>query len=296
MDRWEYWVRLRPCFAMQGNQQHSATSKADQIMAKYRPIAPKPPLQTTSSLGKPASDSTFSTLDFLSTFNTTHNSNGRHNGSGIGYKRKASDRLGIPIHSPSVLKKPRGVPSLGTPVSVNQDILFSRVQVDGQIPMSPAKGLEANYFNGSSVFDERCGRSDEWVSVKMVVESIGEVGVGNLRSKVDDVSVGTVAETHCGCGFADSFAFSIAGEEEKNDLVTLPLLPQTPQLQNVSSASSHNEGSAASNNHASSHKEGIPLRLFGRDLGHREVGSCQISSNESLKLDKVVPIVGLSFI
>ncbi|GLJ29210.1 hypothetical protein SUGI_0576160 [Cryptomeria japonica] len=279
------WVR--PFFAMQGNQ-HS-TSRADEIMAKYRPIAPKPPLLTTSSLGKPtnSSDSTISALDFLSSFSNTHKRrycNGGYNRS-HGYKRRASDCF--QGHSPRVLKKSRGCPSIPSEGKINRDIKIPRVEVDGPEVLQTSmidkeletlESGEANAFNRSSVLDKRYGGSDQWVGIKMVMESIGEVGVENPASNVQDVSVPKVAETQCGCGSAKFFVFPIVGDihqEEEKNLVTLPLLPQTPPLQKASIAS---------------------LRLFGRDLSHREVGSCQISNNESPKPEKVVPIVGLSFI
>ncbi|KAH9303757.1 hypothetical protein KI387_008161, partial [Taxus chinensis] len=250
----------RTCFAMHGH-----TYQTDEIMSKYRPIAPKPTLHNPSYLCKSTTSDSHSVVDFSSTLPTTHMGNSIAKSGhtrNANRKRRASD-----FPSPRVLKRGR---NLGREENSTHNIVGTSITWPNTV----------YHFHGSSSaekssFEKGLYKSHagfEGLNIKTTMNSSGEVGVENPATDMEVVPVSRMAETTCDSGcpkYLELFPLvnDFQQEEEKN-LVTLPLLPQTPD-----SASNPTSGSC--------HGGKIPLRLFGRDLSHKESS---------------VPIVGLSFL
>lgn len=266
------------CIANYGNH-----TKYEEIMSKYRPIAPKPTI-VSPNLHECNSNSDYAcVLNSSSRFAKTKGNHSAEVGRTSRSRRRALDCCVSP--SARGQKRARGPNTISDLASQQSHSAL----IDSESVRANRSKI-ACVFNCSLIIDKDpyfMGKAESNASVRTILDQKNAgLGLFNIKGMnpsdcLEVVSVQRKAEdTQCGCGSAKGLVFPIQEEESKrNNLVTLPLLPGTPSLKdsvvefpasNLSSTVAYSKHKAGN---ASHDKEEFPLRLFGRDLSPKEVGS-----------------------
>lgn len=259
------------CLARHG-QSSIFSSKTHQIMSRYRPIAPKP----ATNPGEGNSNSIV----------VNSQSEKKVNGAeGIARHTRTRKRTSDSSHGQ---KRARGSSNPGGLGSERiGDIVADRSRPHTAYSIDVSLSMEALNGNGlmavekDSGFMERAAASgvhalsEESVGLGEVTVSRGKIGPVNSMDPVHIQAMRGPSDMQCSSGSGKSMVFPSVGtmhqevrsqkEENWKNLVTLPLLPETPS----SKISTYQE----SGDEAQS-------RLFGRDLGQKEEGHCQIGNGD----------------
>ncbi|KAH9303740.1 hypothetical protein KI387_008144, partial [Taxus chinensis] len=316
------------CFARYGLG-HNPTgfiSKTDEIMSKYRRIAPKPTAVTTSTCESNSNSKSDlkSALGSRSKFNTRKGNKNNNTGRGAtrrnrNRRRGASDGPKTP--SPRGPKRARGpskpsdlagservfktvgatVPTITPKAGYHFDGSPSAEKLSVERDLGFVERAAASAVTEGSVLQKKTTRFGG-LNIKGVMDSLGKVAVQN---HMEVVPVQRMPDTQCSCGFPKYLNFPIVSdiqqqqEVEKNgkNLVTLPLLPGTPSLRDEPVL-----GSPSSSYTSTDHRPDMPdkgefqLRLFGINVIQKKDVSCQINGDESQKRRAFVPPVDFAFI
>ncbi|XP_057856938.1 uncharacterized protein LOC131066244 isoform X1 [Cryptomeria japonica] len=283
------------CFARykhgHGHVPTAFISKTDEIMSKYRPIAPRPTPVTSNACEsnsncKPNSDSA---LGSRSKFTTRKGKRNHYTESGVARPNRTRRKGSSYSKTPS----PRGTKRLKVGPNKRSDLAGSErsthivgftVQPSSIAADRPTKIVHP--FDGASSVEklnaEDLGCMEKAAAIAPtegssmpykkttrlggltiieVMNSIGGVGAENPAKSMEAVPEQTTEDTQCGCGSPELLVFPVVSnsqrqeEEEKNEkkLVTLPFLPETPSLHKSPAL-----GSSESNSPSTDPKSDMP--------------------------------------
>lgn len=275
------------CLARHG-QSSIFSSKTDQIMSRYRPIAPKPATipgecHSNSIAVNSQPEKRINGAESISRHTRTRK---RTSDSSNGQKRARGS------------SNPGGFGSERTgDIVADRSRTHIAYKIDGSLSMEALNGNGLMTVEKDSGFMERAAASGVHALNEESV-GLGDVSVNRSRSgsvnSMDAVHIQAMrgpSDKQCSSGTGKSMVFPSVGnmqqevrsqKEEENGkiLVTLPLLPETPS----SKVSTYQEAD-----------DEAQLRLFGRDLGKKEDGHYQIvDGDQSPEATTCVQSVDLS--
>ncbi|XP_057858138.1 uncharacterized protein LOC131067206 [Cryptomeria japonica] len=309
------------CFARyrhgQGHVPTAFISKTDEIMSKYRPIAPKPTPVTSNACEynsncKPKFDSV---LGSRSKFTTRKGKRNHRKGSSDSPRGTKKPKVGPNKHSE---RSTHMVGITVQPSSIAADRPTKIVHpFDGVSSVEKLNAEDSGFMEKAAAMVRTEGSSMPYkkgaglggLTIIKVMSSIGSVGAENPAKSMEAVPEQTTENTQSACGSSELLVFPPVSdsqrqeEEGKNgkNVVTLPLLPETPSWHKSLALGSSDSNSPYSDPKsdmpdASSDTGEIQLRLFGINFIQKRVGPCQTSKDESPKPNIFVPSVDFALL